>query len=135
MVKQKIAAIAASVLAACSIGATAFAADYQSFGTVLLVEGEPGYATNYAVRKQDDLYGVVKVDSGLSRGDTFATFEIYKYPSLTLAAGPKDLWVNAKLQLPYKTGQGVVGDYYILRLYMEPQGNADTLTISGSWLP
>lgn len=134
MLKKKLAVLISSVLAVGAIGTTALAADYYSFGTNLLIAGDPGYITNYVLMKQDDLYGVVQVDSGLASGDTFANFEIRRFSNDNVAAA-RELWINGKHTFPYESGQGINGEYYYLRFYMEPQANADRMIISGSWLP
>ncbi len=137
MVKQKIAAIAASVLAVCSISATAFATTNgvpkYDFGPRTITAGGTILKTD-SHKKEDSKSAWVRVDHGLSSGDTFATFQVNN-ASGTKATDPKELWVNSEIYIPYLSGQGVEGHYYYLKYYMEPQGNANSLYIGGVWAP
>lgn len=134
MIKKKLAAIAAAAVAACSITATAFADtyDYYKFSRTLItgsVEKLP------YLQKMDNLDGVVYVNSGLEGGNYFATFYIERYVTAAPATNEYDLWVNGRLALPYKSGQGVERERYRLVCTMEPQANAEQLYLTGKWAP
>lgn len=133
MVKQKIAAIAASVLAVCSISATALAAGVYPF-SVTLVEGDTKYQVQPKL-KNDSLYAVTYVDSGLESGDKYATFSARDYTTFNVATDEVDLWVNSRAIMNYKTGYGIKGKYYHHRVHMDPQANAHQLTLEGTWTP
>lgn len=133
MIKKKIAAFAAAAITACSIGTTALAAGVYGLnfsiteGTVL--------ATKQPRVKDNPIYAQVYVDSGLNTGDTFLTFSTLYDNTDTVASYESDLWVNAMCKVEYKPGFGKVGEDYRLKIYMEPQANAHTLYIKGSWTP
>ena len=138
MIKQKIAAIAASALAACAmIGATAFATTNgvpkYDFGPTTLTAGGSAYKTLNRY-KEDDKSAWVDVQHGLSSGYTFATFQVNNADG-SIATNAVDLWRNGEHYIPYRSGQGTPKRYYYLRYYMEPQGNADSMYIGGIWAP
>lgn len=134
MIKKKLAAFAVAALAACSISSTAAFAESYPFGGVTLTTNGPKYGTVTRV-KTDELYAVVNVEEGLAGGDYFATFEVHKYVNDSVAAGPKDLWINGKHHLDYKPGMGIKGERYFLVYYMKSQANADRIAIRGTWEP
>lgn len=134
MIKKKLAAIAAAAVAACSITATAFAEEYEYYGF------KGNLVTNSVAKlayreKDDNLDGVVYVNSGLEGGNYFATFYIERYVTAAPATNEYDLWVNGRLALPYKSGQGVEREKYRLVCTMEPQANAEQLYLIGKWAP
>lgn len=133
MIKKKIAAFAAAALAVCSISATAIAAGVFPF-SVKLTEGDTKYNTNRRL-KDDDLYAVAYVDSGLETGDKYATFSVLDYTTFKVATNEADLWVNSRVKMYYNNGYGIKGKYYYLMAHMDPQANAHTLTLNGSWTP
>lgn len=134
MIKKKFVSVVAAALAACSIGATAFAAGVYTLPKSTLVEGQTAETTQPRM-KDDNLYAVAYVDSGLNSGSTFLTFSVIDNKTGALATGSENLWVNGRCVMNYKSGYGIVGDYYRLRIYMPPQANAHTITFDGSWTP
>ena len=137
MIKKKIAAIAAAALAACSIGATAFATTYvvpkYSFGPKTLTPNAvPRYTSTY--EKEDSKEAWVRVDQGLSTGDTFATFQV-RNSDYTAATDETDLWINGEHYIDYLPGQGIDGNFYYLKYFMKSQAHADSLYVGGIWAP
>ena len=138
MIKQKIAAIAASALAACAtIGATAFATTTgvpkYDFGPITLTAG--GNAYNMAARvKEDDSPAWVRVYTGPASGNTYVTFQVLTADG-SIATDAVNLYANGEYYIPYRAGQGIKGKSYFLRFYMEPQSGANSMYISGIWAP
>lgn len=137
MLKKKLVAIMTAAIAACSISATAFATTNvvpkYSFGPDTL------YANGLACRtstyeKEDSKEAWVRVDQGLSRGDTFATFQV-RNSDYSRATDETDLWINGEHYIDYLPGQGIDGNFYYLKYFMESQANANSLSISGIWAP
>lgn len=134
MIKKKLAAFAAATLAACSIGATVFAAGVYPIAKSTLVEGSTGITVQPRM-KDDNLYAVAYVDSGLESGSTYLTFRVIDNETGAYATGEEELWVNSRCVLDYKSGYGIIGDYYRLQVHMPPQANAHSITFEGSWTP
>jgi len=133
MIKKKIAAFAAAAITACSIGTTALAAGvykYHAAMTEGLTRCDP-----VARLKDNPIYAQAYVDSGLDTGDTFVTFSVLDKNASKVVSEEADLWVNAMCKVNYKSGYGIMGDEYRLAIYMEPQANAHSLDIYGSWTP
>lgn len=135
MIKKKLAAIAAAAVAACSITATAFADvgfEYDSFGATMYTNSEWKLPNR---SKNDSLEGVVYISDGLESGNTFLTFYINREKTNAPATNEYDLWVNGRLGLPYKSGQGIEKEKYALVIAAEPQANADRMSFGGKWAP
>lgn len=136
MMKKKLASFIAAVLAACLITTTAFAANdfkYQGFSGYLYTTD--GVAKVGDRNKTDDLEGVVYINRGLESGTTFMTFYIERIRTNKPATNEYDLWVNGRLGLPYKSGQGIINEWYILYASVEPQANTNKITFEGEWAP
>lgn len=134
MIKKKLAAIAAAAVAACSISATAFAAGRYTFDDWEFVEGQT-VTTKRPRLKDDNLEAVVYVTEGLESGDSYMTFTVVNKTATMDVSYDGDLWVNGRCPLTYKPGYGYDGEEYRLKFHMDPQANAHTLTITGSWTP
>lgn len=134
MMKKKLMPFVAAALAACSITATAFAADfkYYDFGGTMYTNTVSKLPSH---DKSDNLDGVVYISEGLESGNTFLTFYIERKRTNAPATNEYDLWVNGRLGLPYKSGQGVEREPYALVATMEPQANANQITVEGKWAP
>lgn len=136
MLKRKLAAIMTAAIAACSITATAFATTNvvpkYDFGPYSLSPSAPRLTDNY--EKEDSKAAWVKVNYGLSRGDTFVTFQV-KNATTTPATDETPLWINGEHYIDYLPGQGVEGKFYYLKTFMESQANADNIYVGGIWAP
>lgn len=135
MVKQKIAAIAAAAIAACSISATAFA-DLGYFGPTTLMKAN-GAATSSEKKKTDLEDAVVNVTSGLT-GDHCVTFRVRRYESNDAATGAYYIFNNGKTNLSYLTGKASLNSYYYLKYELPDHKFNKTITsiqVSGKWEP
>ena len=136
MIKKKLASFVAAVLTTCLITTTAFAVDgynYQEFeGYLRTIDGVGKLGDR---DKTDDLEGVVYINKGLESGTTFMTFYIERIRTNKPATNEYDLWVNGRLGLPYKSGQGIIIEWYILYASVEPQANTNLIRYEGKWAP